>query len=139
MGDKMSSYVTITLTENTFNQVCEIIEQSLLHQTSTFDIIDVVHLIDLLEDERNEYKKENKEWLDYLKYKKMEENEEKPRSILFSKVSEVLSEYGVTTDIPNQEFILTCELCDKIYRLYQEYGDIISEEGELGVSSKIRN
>lgn len=130
----MSSYTTITLSENAFREVIDAIECAIMHQYNVADIQDLVHLIDLLYDEYDEDSaRKQKDWEMQRKYEAMHEDGQKPYPILFNEICQVLREYGVKTDIPHQEFYLACELSDKMHYIYKKYyRHIVDKKQEEG-------
>ena len=129
----MSSYTTITLSENAFREVIDAIECAIMHQDSVYDIQELVHLIDLLDNEYDEDSaRKQKDWEMQRKYEAMHEDGQKPYPILFNEICQVLREYGVKTDIPNQEFYLACELSDKMHYIYEKYYHIVNKTTEEG-------
>ena len=127
----MSSYTTITLSENAFREVIDAIECAIMHQDSVYDIQELVHLIDLLYDEYDEDSaRKQKDWEMQRKYEEMHQDGQKPYPVLFNEICQILREYGVKTDIPNQEFYLACELSDKMHYIYEKYHYIVDKMKE---------
>lgn len=129
----MSSYTTITLSESAFREVIDAIECAIMHQDSVYDVQELVHLIDLLYDEYDEDSaRKQKDWEMQRKYEEMHQDGQKPYPVLFNEICQILREYGIKTDIPNQEFYLACELSDKMHYIYEKYHHIVDKTKEEG-------
>ena len=110
----MSSYITLTISSNVFEEIIFNLEQCWKGKDNYYEIEDLVHLIDHLEEEKSEFwAKENKEFKRWQEIERMMSEEETPSDIfLFHKIRGKLKEYMELSE--QDEYHLTMELLDII-------------------------
>ena len=115
----MSSYITLTISSNVFEEIIFNLEQCWKGKDNYYEIEDLVHLIDHLEEEKSEFwAKENKEFKRWQEIERMMSEEKIPSNIfLFNKIRGKLKEY---TELSEQD----------VYHLTMDILDLIDDEKE---------
>ena len=109
----MSYYTTITLSEYSFNNLIDALEEVTTTKEDFYDIAELVHLIDLLNEEYDEdAARQNKAMQNSLRYQEFKNSSEYMSSTLFWKIHDILDEYKIESDYPEHKFYITCKIID---------------------------
>lgn len=111
----MSSYVTLTLNENTFRAVMDLLEESVVLKHNYPEIEDVVHLVDILYEEYENYRRErNSEWIKYREQEELFEQKDIKKIPYFHKVKKILEEYEIELIDSKHEFHFIMDIIDAV-------------------------